>query len=189
MHTEEKLVYELTRKRIKNINLRLRRDGTLAVSAPRWVSAAEIDRFVQSRAGWAARARARLAAAQERPAPPAPIELPVTLTDAECMAVFRPWLDRWAPVFAAAAGGEVQIRLKTLKSMWGVCRPARREITLNRRLAMQPAAAVEYVVLHEYLHFAHPDHGKAFHRDLDRLMPDNRARRALLRRPAAGRAG
>lgn len=42
--------YELTRKAVKNINLRVRRDGTAAVSAPKTVSAERIDRFVSDNA-------------------------------------------------------------------------------------------------------------------------------------------
>ena len=171
------LAYELTRKKVKNLNMRVRPDGSLAVSAPRWAARAEIDRFVASRAAWVERTRARLAQRPPAPEPPA-----CALTDEQCMAVFQPFLDRYYPIFAPAIGGGLEIKLKTLKSLWGVCRPAKRQITLNRRLAEQPAEAVEYVVLHEYLHFWHPDHGKGFHRELDRLMPDNRSRRALLLR-------
>lgn len=167
--------YELTVKKVKNINLRLSPQGDVRVSAPRRVPVGEIDRFVASRAGWIDAARRRLAA--RTAAAPAPC----TLSDAQCMQVFRPYLEKYYPVFAKTLGAPPQIVLKTLKSMWGICRPAKKQITLNRRLAQQPAAAVEYVVLHEYLHFWYPDHGKAFHRALDRLMPDNRQRRALLR--------
>ena len=167
--------YELTVKTVKNINLRLSPQGDVRVSAPRRVPVGEVDRYVASRAGWIDAARRRLAA--RTAAAPAPC----TLSDAQCMQVFRPYLEKYYPVFAKTLGAPPQIVLKTLKSMWGICRPAKKQITLNRRLAQQPAAAVEYVVLHEYLHFWYPDHGKAFHRALDRLMPDNRQRRALLR--------
>lgn len=43
--------YELSRKRVKNLNLRLRSDGTVAVSAPRFVPQWQIDRFVARHAG------------------------------------------------------------------------------------------------------------------------------------------
>ena len=169
------LAFELQYKKVKNLNLRVRRDGSVAVSAPRRVGRAEVERFVRQRADWIARARARQA--QRPPAAP----LPVPLDADACMAVFAPFLERYYPLFAPAIGGKPTVRLKTLRSMWGCCRPAKREITLNRLLALAPQDAVEYVILHEYLHFWHPDHGPAFHQALDRLMPDNRQRRALLR--------
>lgn len=42
--------YELTRKRVKNMNLRLRSDGTVTVSAPYFVPQWQIDRFVAKHA-------------------------------------------------------------------------------------------------------------------------------------------
>ena len=171
--------YELTVKKVKNINLRVSPQGDVRVSAPRRVPLGEVDRFVASRAGWIDAARRRVAV--RAAAGPAPCNL----SDAQCMPVFLPYLEKYYPVFEKTLGAPPQIVLKTLKSMWGICRPAKKQITLNRRLAQQPAAAVEYVVLHEYLHFWYPDHGKAFHRALDRLMPDNRQRRALLRMATA----
>ena len=171
--------YELTVKKVKNINLRVSPQGDVRVSAPHRVPVGEVDRFVASRAGWIDAARRRVAV--RAAAAPAPC----TLSDEQCMQVFRPYLEKYYPVFEKTLGAPPQVVLKTLKSMWGICRPAKKQITLNRRLAQQPAAAVEYVVLHEYLHFWYPDHGKAFHRALDRLMPDNRQRRALLRMATA----
>ncbi len=169
------LTFELTYKKVKNINLRVRPDGTVTVSAPRRAGRAAVERFVREKADWIARARER--AVQHTPADP----LPPPPDDAACMAIFSPYLERYYPLFAPTIGGRPVIRLKTLHSMWGCCRPAKREITLNRMLALAPREAVEYVILHEYLHFWYPDHGKSFHQAFDRLMPDNRQRRALLR--------
>ena len=60
------LSYTLTRKRVKNLNLRIRRDGSVAVSAPSRVPLARIDAFVLSRAETilASQERLRQAAAQ-----------------------------------------------------------------------------------------------------------------------------
>lgn len=49
----------LTRKQVRNINLRVRRDGTVAVSASPSVPLADIENFVRSRRDW-------ILAAQER---------------------------------------------------------------------------------------------------------------------------
>lgn len=44
------VLYELTRKKVKNINLRVRRDGSVAVSAGKRVSLDEIEGFMRSKA-------------------------------------------------------------------------------------------------------------------------------------------
>lgn len=46
------VMYELTRKRVKNINLRIRNDGTVAVSCNSYVSAARIEAFLRDRASF-----------------------------------------------------------------------------------------------------------------------------------------
>ena len=51
------------------------------------------------------------------------------------------------------------------------------------RLALQPPQALEYVVVHEYCHFVHPDHQAGFWALVASILPDWKARRALLRDP------
>lgn len=50
----------LERKSVKNINLRVRRDGTVYVSAPRRLPLDAIERFVVSRADWIASAQSHV---------------------------------------------------------------------------------------------------------------------------------
>lgn len=50
--------YELTRKAVKNLNLRLRPDGSVTVSIPKRVTLAEADRFVEQNADRIRQARA-----------------------------------------------------------------------------------------------------------------------------------
>ncbi len=63
---EGELTYELTRKQVKNVNLRVREDGVVCVSANPRVPLAWIDAFVSSKADFIARARERIALAQSR---------------------------------------------------------------------------------------------------------------------------
>ena len=46
------LIYEFSRKNIKNINLRIRNDGSVFVSAPQRISAQIVETFVISRSEW-----------------------------------------------------------------------------------------------------------------------------------------
>ena len=55
------------------------------------------------------------------------------------------------------------------------------QFAMQRVHMEKPLPAQEYVVLHEYVHFLHPNHGPAFHAEMARLMPDDKARRRLLR--------
>ncbi len=72
------------------------------------------------------------------------------------------------------------IRIRSMTSRWGSCQPYKGVITLNSRLIETPPCCIEYVVMHEFCHFIHPDHSKAFHALMTRLMPDWKWRRQLL---------
>ena len=64
--------YELTRKKVKNLNIRVREDGTVAVSVPLRTSAEAADRFVAERAQWVQEARERARRRAARDAQPLP---------------------------------------------------------------------------------------------------------------------
>ncbi len=174
--------YTLERKRVKNINLRVRGDGSVAVSAPARAALAQIDAFVAARAAWIAAARVRaLAGAAER-------ARPCAVSPQEALALFTRVSDAVFPAFAGVLGGEKPvIRVRDMKTRWGVCTPAKRQIVFAQRLAEKPLAAVEYVVLHEYAHFVHADHSPAFWAVVAAYMPDYKRRRELLKPRAAAR--
>ena len=66
MAGEREISYQLERKAVKNLNLRVREDGSVYASAPRQVSAAEIDAFVASRGAFILQAVARMEERQRR---------------------------------------------------------------------------------------------------------------------------
>ncbi len=49
---DRELIYEFLRKNIKNINLRIRNDGSVLVSAPQTVSSQTVEKFINSRSKW-----------------------------------------------------------------------------------------------------------------------------------------
>lgn len=168
--------YTLTRKRVKNLNLRLAPDGSVRASAPLRASGAAVDAFVAAHAGWVQKALARQQAAEAaRAALPAP-------TAAECLPLFEAVSERVFPRFEKVLGGKKPVlKVRDMRTRWGSCHPAKRQITLAARLALQPPQAIEYVVVHEYCHFVHPDHQAGFWALVESLLPDYKARRALLR--------
>ena len=76
--------------------------------------------------------------------------------------------------------GQIYGMNPNLTASWGICRPGKGQITFALRLAAQPLAAREYVVVHEYCHFLVPNHSPAFWKEVGRILPDWKDRRALL---------
>ena len=73
------------------------------------------------------------------------------------------------------------IKVRSMTSRWGVCFMTKRQITFALQLYHMPPAAQIYVVVHEYCHFLQPNHSPAFWAEVAKLLPDWKARRALLK--------
>lgn len=72
------------------------------------------------------------------------------------------------------------LRIRTMKSRWGSCIPAKGIITLNQRLIEYPRDCIVYVAVHEFCHFFEQNHSARFYRWMDVMLPDWRGRRAML---------
>lgn len=172
----ENIAYTLTRKRVKNINIRINNEGIVLVSAPKFVSAYEIDQIILKRKQWIASAKkAKEEKQNENLKPPA-------FSKDECLRQFNNIADKIFPLFAHILNGEKPIiKVRSMKTRWGVCHIQKKLIVLNMRLMEKPLEAQEYVIMHEFVHFLHADHQKGFYSALTALMPDYKTRRALLK--------
>ena len=173
------VTYTLTRRRVRNINLRVRADGSVAASASPRVSAMKVDAFVASKADWVRSAQARAAARRERIAAQQP-ELP---TKAEALAHIQVLCRAYYPQFASTCpGGHMpKIAVRDMTTRWGSCSLKTGTLAFARRLCVAPLPAQEYVVVHEFCHFAHPNHGPGFWAAVAAVLPDYKARERLLK--------
>ena len=72
------------------------------------------------------------------------------------------------------------LRVKKMQTLWGSCSRTHHIISLNYYLYKAPVACIEYVIMHELLHFLYPKHDKTFYETLTVLMPDWQERKRLL---------
>lgn len=72
------------------------------------------------------------------------------------------------------------VKIRDMKSRWGSCTQAKNSITLNRKLIHYPFEFIEYVVLHEFVHFIQPNHSKAFYNIIENYMPDYKTRMEMV---------
>lgn len=89
--------YELTRKKVKRLNLHIRRDGTVAVSIPWSYAVGFADAFVTEQAQWIREAVSRQLRRNARNDQPLP-------SQAEALACFTAMSDKVYPAFAGGAG-------------------------------------------------------------------------------------
>ena len=167
------LTYTLTRKQVKNLNLRVGAAGEIMVSLPPRCPVKQADDFIRDKSGWILDAVSRRAERQEEPLPPVSRE--------ECVRLLGEALARMYPLVAPLGVVLPALKLRKLKSQWGNCHWAQGYITLNTALARCPEELRDYVALHELVHFLHHDHGPGFYTRMDSLMPDWRRRRKMLK--------
>ena len=153
------LEVRLVRKRVKNLNLRIARDGGhVEVSAPAWMRRSEVVDFIRRKRDWIDAQMARIA------------ETPMAKAPALIAA--------WEPIMGVKAG---KLAYRNMTSRWGSCQPSTGRICINVRLALYPPECLEYVVVHELCHLLERGHGPRFHQLMDAFMPDWKQRRAKLR--------
>jgi len=167
------IVYGLTWKKIKNLNLRINAEGDVFVSAPLRCTAAQADEFVSTKSSWIT---VRLAEMERRE------ELLPELGRQECYVLLERALERVYPMIRAYGVERPVLKIRKMKSQWGNCHWMQGYITLNTALHRCPEHLRDYVALHELVHFLHHDHGLGFYTVMDTLMPDWRRRRKELKR-------
>lgn len=242
--------YTLIRKEVKNINLRVRRDRSVVVSAGRHVPAAAIDDFVRSKIPFLLQAFEKMKQQDSQAVDPMQFltgeqvpclgrrlllqveqadsrKLPGWLEQAQKgvityfsrnqrgEALFcrdgrlyfytltpddfvhkQQLYESWQKIQAGILCGQLSrqyyppfqemgvayptIKIRKMNSRWGSCTPQKQKITFNSLLFEQPTDGVVYVVVHEFAHFIHPNHSKAFYELVGQVLPDWRRRKACL---------
>lgn len=235
--------YDLQRKKVKNVNLRIKPDQTIHVSAGRWVSEEFVRNFIISKADYILSALDRYAEmAKNAPKPKCYVdgetisvlgierELKVVggckrngveieesfdagsgdrcgsgngrvvlrVKDADDFELKKKVIDKWLIELCKDVVGEVcrevypafeqygiafpEIKFRKMVSRWGSCQPNRGILTFNTLLVETPIECIEYVVVHEFTHFLHPDHSKRFYAKVAEIMPDWKERKGRLER-------
>ncbi len=77
-------------------------------------------------------------------------------------------LAKWEPRVGEAV---TEVRIKRMKTLWGSCNAASRRIWLNLELAKKPPTCLEFILVHEMVHFFERRHNERFRELMDSLMP------------------
>lgn len=168
----------LQRKKVKNLNLRIARDGGhVDASAPAWMTPVDVADFVHRKHDWIEAQMERVSATPMAQASQASKD-EVTQWRAVVQACVPALVAAWEPIMRVKAG---QLAYRNMTSRWGSCQPSTGRICINVRLALYPPECLEYVVVHELCHLLERGHGPRFHQLMDRFMPDWKQRRDKLR--------
>lgn len=218
--------FELKRKNVRNINLNLKPDMTVMVSANERVPIEVIQDFVKSKASWIMKNtsyfdNAKSEGGKEKEYVSGEtfkylgrqIRLKVmdgtyddirysrgylqlmvkdeaSVTKKEVLVqqwfrerankVFYEVLDKSFPIIEKYGVKKPVIKIRSMKARWGSCVKDKSIIILNSELIKAPKYCIEYVVLHELVHFIYSNHSTDFFGFLASLMPDWQERKRTL---------
>jgi predicted metal-dependent hydrolase len=220
-----RIEYELERKNVKNINLRIRSDCTVYVSAKPQIAIDVIEAFLRKKASFVISALDKyeditkytdtnhnyvtgegfshlgknlrlIVTSGKNEVTTDGIYLTLCASnvkdialkhkliakwyDIECRRVFNEIITTIYPLFQKYGVAMPKLTIRDMTSRWGSCQPKRNIITLNKRLIAMPRNSIEYVVVHEFTHFLHPNHSKKFYALLSAFMPDWKERKKIL---------
>ncbi len=88
-------------------------------------------------------------------------------------------LTTWAPRVGVHVA---EVRIRKMKTRWGTCNAGARRIWLNLELAKKPPSCLEYIVVHEMVHFIERRHNDRFRELMDGIMLRWRVQRDELNR-------
>ncbi|KTD65286.1 M48 family metallopeptidase [Legionella spiritensis] len=74
-----------------------------------------------------------------------------------------------------------QIGIKKMKTRWGSCNPRAKRIWINLTLIQKPLSCLEYVLVHEMIHFLESGHNRRFYQWMEHFLPDWKQRHQMLR--------
>ncbi len=90
-------------------------------------------------------------------------------------------LERWQSAIGKEANSW---GIKKMKTKWGSCNITQRRIWLNLELAKKPLECLEYVLVHELVHFHERYHNERFKTYMDKYLPQwQRCRNILNKEP------
>ena len=157
--------YDLQYKKVKNINLRIKPDGSINVSANKKVPQKVIDDFIISKADFIGRALEKYK------------NIPATVqkqyfTEDEVKEQIHDLCNKAFPYYEKRGIKYPEIKFRKMVSRWGSCHTKKGILTFSTNLMYAPAECIEYVVWHEFTHFLQPNHSSKFYDELAKVYPN-----------------
>lgn len=171
---EREISYNLEIKKVKNINMRIKPDGTVNLSANRRVPQKIIDDFVVSKSDFILKALEKYNNRVETVSKQYFTEEQLVDFILHFCKVVYPYYEKYGIKYPI-------IKFRKMTSRWGSCHSSKGILTFNTQLVYTPPKCVEYVVWHEFTHFLQPNHSKLFYNELEKVCPDWKTLRKKLK--------
>lgn len=165
--------YTCLRSKRKSLSIEVHRDGRVIVRVPMQLAQSRVEEFVAQHEAWL---EEKLREAQRC--------RPDTLTDAQIAALKKKAAEQlpaktayYARLMGVQPAG---VKITSAQKRFGSC-SGKNSICYSYQVMRYADAAIDYVVVHELAHIVHKNHSRDFYALVESILPDYRARAALLR--------
>lgn len=167
--------YKLIRSKRKTISIEINERCEVIVRAPNRMSRYDVEKFVLEKQNWIEKS---LKTMQKR------AENRKTYTDEDIKALYKKAreilqsrLEFWSGVTGFTPTG---VKITSAKKRFGSCSP-KNSLCFSVYLFDYPAAAIDYVIVHELCHIKEHNHSARFWSLVEKAMPDYKERQKLLK--------
>ena len=158
--------------RARRYVIRVKDDGTVRVTVPRWGSRREAAAFAEQEWRWIEKERNRVA---EERARPRHASLPPEAERALRARATRELPERLLELARQNGLTVARISVRNQRWRWGSCSPGG-HICLNWRLVQMPDEVRDYVMIHELMHLKRLDHSPRFWKLVAEACPEYQGR-------------
>lgn len=99
---------------------------------------------------------------------------------AQAKTILEDRVNYWYYVISKYNIEKPRTNIRKMRTLWGSCSISRHIVTFNFYLIKASIPYIDYVVLHELVHFLYPNHSKYFYDFLGNYMPDWKDRKRFL---------
>ena len=168
--------YKVVYSERKTIAITFDKDGSLLLRAPIGTKKKKLESIIQDHAAWIDKHQAR--AIQKAEAEENLTLESISALKQAAKKQLIPLTEYYAKLLGVSYG---KITVTSAKTRFGSC-SSEGNIAYSYRLMLFPSEAQEYVVVHELCHRIHMNHSPAFYRTIEKILPDYKERRKLLKR-------
>lgn len=170
----KQIAYNLEYKNVKNINLRIKPDGSISVSANKSVTEKRIEAFLIQKSDFILKTLENYQDMKKT-------ENYQYFSESRVVEVITALCEKAYPYYEKRGVKYPKIKFRKMVSQWGNCYPKRGILTFNTNLMYAPIECIEYVVWHEFTHFLQANHSKSFYDELAAVCPMWQRYRRILR--------
>lgn len=165
--------YEIIRSDRRTVEIQITAQGRVAVRCPRRMRAEDIQKIVESKEAWI---RDRLAKRGD----PSAEKLTDNGLKQLCEQAGEVIPERVAHYAGILGVTYHRITIRSQRTRWGSC-SSKGNLNFNCLLAWVPLEVLDYVVVHELCHRIEMNHSTRFWSQVERVLPDYKARRKWLK--------